>query len=112
MYLLPGNPFSQAVEAYRDSGEALCSKGMHVVPPPFALPIRLPIGRPSTLVPLLVINACPRAHQGQGHAQVWCVCTRSVLHEIWAGVMCCIFACNQLKTLHISTMSQGSSQPL
>ena len=33
MYLLPGNPFSQAVEAYRDSGEALCSKGMHVVPP-------------------------------------------------------------------------------
>ena len=22
MYLLPGNPFSQAVEAYRDSGEA------------------------------------------------------------------------------------------
>ena len=35
MYLLPGSPFSQAVEAYRDSGEALCSKGMHVVPPPF-----------------------------------------------------------------------------
>ena len=37
MYLLPGNPFSQAVEAYRDSGEALCSKGMHVVPPPFMI---------------------------------------------------------------------------
>ena len=35
MYFLPGNPFSQAVEAYRDSGEALCSKGMHAVPPPF-----------------------------------------------------------------------------
>ena len=35
MYLLPGNPFSQAVEAYRDSGEALCSKGMHAVPCPF-----------------------------------------------------------------------------
>ena len=37
MYLLPGNPFSQAVEAYRDSGEALCSKGMHAVPPPFEI---------------------------------------------------------------------------
>ena len=36
MYLLPGNPFSQAAEAYRGSGEALCSKGMHVVPPPFS----------------------------------------------------------------------------
>ena len=35
MYLLPGNPFSHAVEAYRDSGVALCSKGMHAVPPPF-----------------------------------------------------------------------------
>ena len=35
MCLLPGNPFSQAVEAYRDSGEALCSKGMHAVPCPF-----------------------------------------------------------------------------
>ena len=35
MYLLPGNPFSQAVEAYRDSGEALCSKGMQAVTPPF-----------------------------------------------------------------------------
>ena len=35
MYLLPGNPFSQAVEAYSDSGEALCSKGMHAVPCPF-----------------------------------------------------------------------------
>ena len=34
MYLLPGNPFSHAVEAYRDSGEALCSKGMHAVPLP------------------------------------------------------------------------------
>ena len=34
MYLLPENPFSQAVEAYRDNGEALCSKGMHAVPPP------------------------------------------------------------------------------
>ena len=37
MYLLPGNPFSQAVEAYRDSGEALCSKGMQAVPRPFIL---------------------------------------------------------------------------
>ena len=35
MYLLPGNPFSQAVEAYRDSGEALCSKGVQAVPRPF-----------------------------------------------------------------------------
>ena len=35
MYLLPGNPVSQAVEAYRDSGEALCSKGMQAVLPPF-----------------------------------------------------------------------------
>ena len=35
MYLLPGNPLSQAVEAYRDSGEALCSKGMQAVPRPF-----------------------------------------------------------------------------
>ena len=35
MYLLPGNPFSQAVEAYRDSGEVLCSKGMQAVPRPF-----------------------------------------------------------------------------
>ena len=33
MYLLPGNPFSQAMEAYRDSGEALCSKGMQAVTP-------------------------------------------------------------------------------
>ena len=38
MCLLPGNPFTQAVEAYRDSGEALCSKGMHVVPPPVEPP--------------------------------------------------------------------------
>ena len=35
MYLLPGNLFSYAVEAYKDSGEALCSKGMHTVPPPY-----------------------------------------------------------------------------
>ena len=26
MYLLPGNPSSHAVAAYRDSGEALCPK--------------------------------------------------------------------------------------
>ena len=31
MYFLPGSPFSRAVEAYRDSGEALYSKGMHTV---------------------------------------------------------------------------------
>ena len=37
MCLLPGNPFSQAVEACRDSGEALCSKGMQAVTPPFKL---------------------------------------------------------------------------
>ena len=37
MYLLPGNPFSQAVEAYRDSGEALCSKGVQAVPRPFSI---------------------------------------------------------------------------
>ena len=30
MYLLPGNPFSHAVEAYRDSGEALRSKWLEV----------------------------------------------------------------------------------
>ena len=41
MYLLPGNPFSQAVEAYTDSGEALCSKGMHAVPCPFKLASRI-----------------------------------------------------------------------
>ena len=41
MYLLPGNPFSQAVEAYRDSGEALCSKGMQAVTPPFILYVNL-----------------------------------------------------------------------
>ena len=36
MYLLPGNPFSQAVEAYRDSGEALLFKGhARAVPLPF-----------------------------------------------------------------------------
>ena len=37
MYLLPGNPLSQAMEAYRDSGEALCSKGMQAVTPPFTM---------------------------------------------------------------------------
>ena len=36
MYLLPGNPFSQAVEAYRASGEALYSKGMQAVTHPDA----------------------------------------------------------------------------
>ena len=41
MYLLPGNPFLQAVEAYRDSGEALCSKGMQAVTPPFIEPLSL-----------------------------------------------------------------------
>ena len=51
MCLLPGNPFSQGVEAYRDSGEALCSKGMHVVPryhPPIygiSRPLRTFLGR-------------------------------------------------------------------
>ena len=34
MYLLPGNPFSHAVEAYRDSGDALCSKRLHHLPTP------------------------------------------------------------------------------
>ena len=42
MYLLPGNPFSQAVEAYRDSGEALCSKGMQALTPPFISLPRVP----------------------------------------------------------------------
>ena len=32
MYLLPGNPFSHAVEAYRDSGEARCPKSLQAVP--------------------------------------------------------------------------------
>ena len=35
MYLLPGNPFSQAVEAYRDTGEAPCVKSLQAVAPPF-----------------------------------------------------------------------------
>ena len=35
MYLLPGNPFSHAVEAYRDSGEALCPKSLQQLPTPF-----------------------------------------------------------------------------
>ena len=37
MYLLPGNPFSHAVEAYRDSGEARCPKSLQAVPRPFSL---------------------------------------------------------------------------
>ena len=35
MYLLPGNPFSHAVEAYRDSGEARCAKSLHTATVPF-----------------------------------------------------------------------------
>ena len=36
MYLLPGNPSSHAVEAYRDSGEARCAKSLHTATPPFS----------------------------------------------------------------------------
>ena len=35
MYLLPGNPFSHAVEAYRVSGEARCPNYPQHLPPPF-----------------------------------------------------------------------------
>ena len=35
MYLLPGNPFSHAVEAYRDSGEARCPNYLQQLPVPF-----------------------------------------------------------------------------
>ena len=35
MYLLPGNPSSHAVEAYRDSGEARCAKSLHTATLPF-----------------------------------------------------------------------------
>ena len=37
MHLLPGNPSSHAVEAYRDSGEARCPKCMRHLPTPFSL---------------------------------------------------------------------------
>ena len=35
MYLLPGNPFSHAVEAYRDSGEGRCASHPQHPPAPF-----------------------------------------------------------------------------
>ena len=35
MYLLPGNPFSHAVEAYRDSGRARCPNYLQQAPTPF-----------------------------------------------------------------------------
>jgi len=35
MYLLPGNPFSHAVEAYRDSGGARCPNYPQHLPTPF-----------------------------------------------------------------------------
>ena len=35
MYLLPGNPFSHAVEAYRVSGEARCPNYPQHLPTPF-----------------------------------------------------------------------------
>ena len=38
MYLLPGNPFSHAVEAYRVSGEARCPNYLQQLPVPFSPP--------------------------------------------------------------------------
>ena len=37
MYLLPGNPFSHAVEAYRVSGEARCPNYPQHLPVPFTV---------------------------------------------------------------------------
>ena len=37
VFLLPGNPLSQAVEAYRDSGEARCPNYPHHLPTPRTL---------------------------------------------------------------------------
>ena len=35
MYLLPGNPSLNAVEAYRDSGEGRCANRLQHLPGPF-----------------------------------------------------------------------------
>ena len=37
MYLLPGNPSLNAVEAYRDSGEGQCANRLQHLPGPFTV---------------------------------------------------------------------------
>ena len=78
MYLLPGNPFSHAVEAYRVSGEARCPNLLSILPGPLWSLLKSghlwTFGQVCVLSFLCVLNGSKGYHYQQQYHRTSCHC--------------------------------------